>query len=220
MSSAKILITGMPNTGKTTLLSSLKNVLVVSRDGKPFSLPMPHYNVEEYSGMANFLEQLENKVNAYSERFGKMPETIAFDSVSRLFTDIENDCNKRYVGFNVWTNVNKDINEFLNIVQELQNTNINVVLIAHVMWDEKAGKFVETSKGSFQKIGGFLSTVDYAINVDVIGKKHIVTLKGTNLSRSLLSDIPEKQDASEFNLQDYLDKIRERINKVTEEWSI
>ena len=41
----------------------------------------------------------------------------------------------------------------------------------------------------------------------MIGKKHIVTLKGTNLSRSLLSDIPEKQDASEFNLQDYLDKL-------------
>ena len=97
---------------------------------------------------------------------------------------------------------------------------MNVVLIAHVMWDEKANKFVETSKGSFGKIGGFLSTVDYAVNIDVVGKKHIVTLRGTNLSRTLITDMPDKADASEFNLQEYLEKIRERSSKVAEEWSI
>ena len=35
---AKLLITGLSNSGKTTLLKTLKDVLVVSRDGKPFSL--------------------------------------------------------------------------------------------------------------------------------------------------------------------------------------
>ena len=122
MSSAKCLITGMPNTGKTTLLSTLKDVLVVSRDGKPFSLPLPHYNVEVYNTMGEFLDTLEEKINAYSEKFGSVPKTIAFDSVSRIFTDIEIASSKRYTGFNVWSNVNKEINEFLEALAGLQES--------------------------------------------------------------------------------------------------
>ena len=217
---AKILITGMPNTGKNTLLKTLKNVLVISRDGKPFSLELPHVNVNEYTNMNNFLALISDKLEAYNKKFGAYPETIAFDSVSRIFTDVETSCSKRFNGYEVWANVNKEIQTFLEAINSMQENGFNIVLIAHAVWDENAKKYIETCKGSFAKIGGFLSVTDYALNIDLVGNKHIITHRGSNLSRTLLDDIPDKQNADDFNLQEYVNKIASKSNEVAEKWSI
>ena len=216
--SAKILITGMPNTGKTTLLKPLQNVLVMARDGKPFSLELPHVNVAEFKNMDEFLNLLDEKLEAYKNKMGSYPDTIAFDSVSRIFTDVETSCSKRFNGYEVWSNVNKEITKFLEAINMLQENGFNIVLIAHAVWDENAKKYIETCKGSFAKIGGFLSTVDYALNI--VGNKRMITHRGTNLSRSLLDDIPDKESANEFNLQTYIDKIKAKSDVVSEKWSI
>lgn len=220
MSSAKILITGVANAGKTSLLKSLTNCLVFARDGKPFSLPLPHVNVEEYTSMDELLDLVQAKLDAYNEKLGSYPDTIVFDSVSRIFTDIEVYCGKKFNGFEVWKNVNSEITKFLEAITSLQENGFNVVLIAHCTWDADAKKYIETCKGSFAKIGGFLSTVDYAINIDVVGSKRVVTHRGTNLSRTLIEDLPDKQPANEFNLQEYLDKVKAIATEVSEKWSI
>ena len=219
MATAKILITGMPNTGKTTLLKTLKKAFVFARDGKPFSLELPHVNIIEYTNMNNLLGLISEKLEAYNKKFGEYPETIVFDSVSRIFTDIETSCSKRFNGYEVWANVNKEIQAFLEAINSMQEGGFNIVLIAHAVWDENAKKYIETCKGSFAKIGGFLSTVDYALNIDIVGNKRIITHKGTNLSRTLLDDIPDKEDATNFNLQDYINKVIIKANEASE-WSI
>lgn len=218
--SAKVLITGLANSGKTSLLKPLKNCLVFARDGKPFSLELPHVNVPDFDKMDDLLDLVQEKLEAYKEKMGDYPETVVFDSVSRIFTDVEVGCGRRYKGFDVWSNVNKEINAFCEAVNELNTNGFNIVLIAHAVWDEKAGKFIETCKGSFAKIGGFLSTVDYALNIDMVGSKRIVTHRGNSLSRTLIDDIPDKQDVKDFNLQDYLDKIKSKADAVTNKWSI
>lgn len=218
--SAKVLITGMPNTGKTTLLKTLQNALVFARDGKPFSLELPHVNVPDYKKISEIRDLLFDKIEIYRTKTGKDPDTIVFDSVSRIFTDIETNCSNAFSGYDVWSNVNKEINNFLSIVNELLEGGYNVVLIAHAVWDENAKKYIETCKGSFAKVGGFLSTVDYAMNIDIVGNRHILKHKGNSLSRTLLEGMPDKEEASNFNLQDYLDKIKEKSNVVTEKWSI
>ena len=217
---AKILITGMPNTGKTTLLKTLKNALVISRDGKPFSLELPHVNVTEYTNMNNFLGLVSDKLEAYKNKYGVYPETIVFDSASRIFTDVETSCSKRFNGYEVWANVNKEIQAFLEAINSMQEGGFNIVLIAHAVWDENAKKYIETCKGSFAKIGGFLSTVDYALNIDIVGSKRIITHRGNSLSRTLLEGIPDKEDSNNFSLQDYIDKIKAKSDVVNEKWSI
>ena len=218
--SAKVLITGMPNTGKTTLLKTLKNALVFARDGKPFSLELPHVNVAEYTNMNNFLGLVSDKLEAYNKKFGTYPETIVFDSVSRIFTDVETSCSKRFNGYEVWANVNKEIQAFLEAINSMQEGGFNIVLIAHAVWDENAKKYIETCKGSFAKIGGFLSTTDYALNIDIVGSKRIITHRGNSLSRTLLEGIPDKEDSNSFNLQEYIDKIKAKSDVVNEKWSI
>lgn len=218
--SAKILITGMSNAGKTTLLKPLKNAFVVSRDGKPFSLPIAHTNVGEYNSIDELLDIVQDKLDAYEAKFKKYPDTVVFDSVSRIFTDIEAYCTRKFNGFEVWSNVNKEVNKFVEAINSLQEAGYNIVLIAHAVWDENAKRYIETCKGSFAKTGGFLSTTDYAINIDIVGSKRIITHRGINLARTLLEGVPDKESVDTFNLQDYLDKIKAISDKVSEEWSI
>ena len=90
--SAKVLVTGLANTGKTSLLKPLKNVLVFSRDGKPFSLELPHVNVPDYGKIDELLDLIQEKLDAYKTKMGEYPDTLVFDSVSRIFTDIETNC--------------------------------------------------------------------------------------------------------------------------------
>ena len=181
---------------------------------------MPHFNVPEYVKIDDLLDMVQEKLTAYEERFKKSPDTIAFDSVSRIFTDIETSCSKRFKGYEVWSNVNKEINTFLEAINSMLDSGFNVVLIAHAVWDGDAKKYIETCKGSFAKTGGFLSTVDYAINIDIVGNKRILTHRGNSLSRTLLDDMPEKEEASSFNLQNYLSKIKSKSEMVQKEWSI
>jgi hypothetical protein len=180
---------------------------------------MPHVNVPEYQKIDDLLDLVQDKLTAYEERFKALPDTICFDSVSRIFTDIEASCSKRFHGYDVWSNVNKEINTFLDALNSMQESGFNLVLIAHAVWDVDAKKFIETCKGSFAKTGGFLSTVDYAINIDIVGNKRIVTHRGTSLSRTLIEGMPDKESADTFNLQTYLDKIKEST-QVAEKWSI
>ena len=169
--------------------------------------------------MPDLLEMLANKIEAYKNKFGDYPKTIVFDSVSRIFSDVENYCSEKYSGFEVWNNVNRQIQMLVNTVSDLEAENFNIVLIAHCTWDEKAGKYIETCKGSFAKTGGFLSTTDYAVNIEVKGSKRIVNCKGHSLSRSLLPDINDRVDVNDFNLQEYLDKIIEQ-SKNSSKWTI
>ena len=224
--SAKILITGLANTGKTSLLKNLNDTLVIARDGKPFALEMPHVNVPDYQTIDEVISLIGEKIEAYKTKFKKYPATIAIDSVSTIFTDIEVNCDKKYNGYDVWKNVNKEITTLTSAINELMDKNntfghaFNIVLTCHIKWDADAKKFIETSKGSFGQKGGFLSTVDYAIHIDIIGAKRIVSHRGSNLSRTLLEDMPEKEEVDKFNLQEYLDKITKKSQVVTEKWSI
>ena len=113
-----------------------------------------------------------------------------------------------------------EVNKFVAATNELLANGFNIVLIAHAVFDVESKTFTETCKGSFAKTGGFLSTVDYAVNVSVVGNKRIVQHKGMQLSRTLIDDMPDKEDVNNFNLQDYLDKIKIKSEVVNEKWSI
>ena len=51
-------------------------------------------------------------------------------------------------------------------------------------------------------------------------QKRIVTHRGTNLARTLLDEIPDKQDVKDFSLQHYIDLIKSKATEVQEKWEI
>lgn len=217
---AKVLITGISNSGKSTLCKTLKNAFIISYDGKPCQLPMAHVNVAEFSSIDELMALVDEKIGAFTEKFKKKPDTIVFDSVSRILTRIEEYCTKKYSGFDIWRQVNNEINALNSNLGAIQEAGFNLVLITHVVFDPETKRFAETAKGSFAKIGGFTSVVDEAVNIDVMGNKRIVTHRGSNIARTLLDDIPDKEDANDFNLQAYIDKLNEKSNEITKKWSL
>ena len=203
--SAKILISGVSNSGKTSLLKTLKDAVVLSRDGKKFPFPMYHTNLKDFSNIEECIEEMYEFIERYKEKLGDYPKTIAIDSVSRLATEIENNCDNTFNGFEVWKNVSQQMNTLRLAIEDMTNI-ANVVIIAHSITGDD-GKTTEVSKGSFAKAGGFLSTVDYALFTQVKKNTYTVVHKNHTMARTLLTELPEQQEASEFNLQDYIDLI-------------
>ena len=213
----KLLICGLANSGKTSLCKTLKDAFIISYDGKPCSLVMPHTDIKDFESVDSLKMLINDKILKYRDKFGKLPTTVVFDSVSRIEDHIEDYCKVKYRGFEVWTGVSTEVKNLCDYINSLVDK-MNVIIIAHTTYSENAGKYIETCKGSFAKIGGFLSTVDYAITTERSGKKYKVIHKGQT-ARTLLDDMPSEENADEFNLQSYVDKIAEQANK-SNEWAI
>lgn len=213
----KLLVNGLPNTGKTSMCKGLKEAFIISYDGKPCTLSIPHTDIKEFGSVEELKLQINDKIKAYKEKFKKLPLTLVFDSISRIEDTIERNCRNKYSGFDVWSQVNNEIDTLNRYIEQLLER-MNVVVICHITYNEKADKYVETCKGSFAKIGGFLSTVDYAITAVKVGKKYYVQHHG-ECSRTLLDDMPMEEEADSFKLQDYLDKINKQLES-SDKWTI
>lgn len=152
--SVKLLISGESNSGKTSLTKNLENSLVINHDGKRYPFSVPHATIAEFSTTNELIQFVVEKIEAYKEKLGDYPATVVFDSVSRIFDSLYDSCNTKYTGFNIYSNLDKEIKLFTNFVEnELVNNDINVVLISHAIYDSDTSKYNLVGKGSFAKVG-------------------------------------------------------------------
>ncbi len=219
---AKILISGLSNTGKTSLLRPLKNALIISHDGKRFALPMAHINIPDFTDMATFIDTCNAGAEAYREKVGEYPATMAIDSVSRVFTSAYDALNAKFNGdnFKVYAALDREIKLFTDYLEDVVANGISLVIISHSIFDEKTARYSLVDSGKFGKLGGFLSVVDNSIFVEVKGKKRSAILRDPNrAARSALpiEEMPEslaitlegaEAKDTDFNLQSYIDKVK------------
>ena len=82
------------------LVESIKDALVISHDGKRYPFPVPHVMISTFATVEELISTVVEKIEAYKDKFGKYPATIVFDSVSKIFETIHNNCNEKFKGFN------------------------------------------------------------------------------------------------------------------------
>jgi len=216
---AKLLISGFANTGKTTLLQTLEDTLVIANDSKKYPFKQPHINVGGVTTADEFIGIVADGLEKYNNKFGEYPKIIAIDSISKTLLDIEAHYLRTVNSF-PYGPIGKDISAVMQYIEnDLVREGCHVIFVSHAFKDDSDLALVNAG-GSWGKKGGVLSEVDDAIYIELKGKKRIIHFKTNGkLSRSLNADLPESVDVSEFNLKDYLDTIIAN-ESATDEWEL
>lgn len=216
--SVKLLISAEANSGKTTLTKNLENSLVVSHDGKRYPFPVPHVMVPSFDSIQQLIDLTIEKIEAFKEKFGQYPSTIVFDSVSKIFDTILANCNEKYKGFTIYSELDKEVVAFTSFIENsLVASEMNVILISHALYDADTAKYNLVGKGSFAKRGGFLAEVDEAIFIEVKSNKRLLHFRSAKLpARTLQEDLPDSLPVEEFNLQQHIDTLAGNASVVDE----
>lgn len=216
--SVKILISAEPNAGKTTLTKDLEKSLVISHDGKKYPFPVPHVSIPSFDSVQELIDTTIEKIEAFNTKFSEYPSTIVFDSVSKIFDTIHSNCQEKYKGFTIYSELDKEITKFTSFIENsLIASNMNVVLISHALYDAETAKYSLVGKGSFSKRGGFLAEVDEGIFIELKSNKRIIHFKSTKLpARSLIEDLPDSMPVEDFNLQEHIVRLGENATTVDE----
>jgi len=221
MSFSKILVSSLPNIGKTTLLKDLKDCLIVARDGKQYPFPQPHVNVPDFDNVDQLIDLIVEKVEAYEDKFKELPKIVAIDSVSKILLDIEGYTLEQVKSF-PYGKVNTEIKKFVDFIERDMVPNFTVVLVSHALYNEDvSGYGLVNAGGSYGKKGGILSEVDEAIFVELRGKnKRIVHFRNSKMcSRTTCTDLPESMPIEDFNLQTHIELLQDKKGEA-EKWSL
>jgi hypothetical protein len=220
MSNSKLLIGGITNSGKTSVLQTLEDVLVIARDGKQYPFPQAHVNVPDFTDIDQLINLVYEKVEAYEEKMGKQPKTIAIDSISKILLDIEGYVLEQVKSF-PYGKVNTEIKKFVDFIERDMCPTFNVVLVSHALFNEDTNGYnLVNAGGSYGKKGGMLSEVDEAIFVEVKGKSRVVHYRNAKMAaRTTIAELPDSISLDDFNLQTHLDLLQTRKN-AAEKWSL
>jgi len=206
MSAKKILVCGAENSGKSTVTSKLSNTLVFNFDRKQYTFPVPHVNLLYYTGMSDLIALIQEKVSAYVEKVGHPPTSIVFDTVTQLYSLMEKFNSEKYKGFEVHSTNKAEIvafNEFLNSIVE---EDIDVVIVAHTVYDKEQERFIIPATGAFANSGSWLSLVNDSIFVEKKSNDIVVHLKSFKLPARTTLDYPKDSlSIKEFSIQEFLD---------------
>lgn len=217
----KLGIVALENSGKTTLISTITDALVVSTDNKAFTGKVPHFRYSTYEGLEHLLGTINSKIESYAEKFKKLPRTLVIDSVTHLANNMEKYWNEKATGFNVWSGLGKDIMAFNAYLEDIIiPEGINVVFTSHCQFDKDTAKYMIAAPGNFGKNGSWLSVTDNAIFLEVKGGKRLVHTNNSKYPcRTNLANLPESYTIEEYSLNDHIEAL-EANNTESEEWTI
>ncbi len=205
----KLLVSAFESSGKSTITSQLEGALVINLDHKEYGFSVPHANVKEYEGIDALVETISEKVEGFNERFGEYPKTIVFDTVTQMYSSMQKYNGEKYKGFEEHKHNNLDTMKFNSFIEEsLIPSNINVVIVAHTIWDEPTNRHVIPATGAFAKAGSWFSVVNDAIFIEKKSNKLVVHTTGLKFPcRSTVAGIATGVNIEDYNLQEHLNNL-------------
>ena len=217
MSASKLLITGLESTGKTTLTSNLDKALVVSVDGKAYPFSVPHYRPEKYNGLQQFKDELVVKLKAYKAKYGERPRTVVFDTVTKLYENMYKYAQANFKGFDIHNTISTETLSFNDMVEDLLISNgVNVVITAHVVFDEKTSRYTVPATGQFSKSGSWLSLVDNASFIFVQGNTRMIAHTELKYPCRSTVDMDKVQKVDDYDINKHIEKLEKSQGENSE----
>ena len=205
----KLLISGFEASGKSTTGAAIKNAMVMNFDRKSYNFSVPHVNIPIFRGMDELIDTMNTKVGAYKKKFGKLPETVVLDTVTQLYTAIQKYNIEKYKGFDVHSGINKDTLSLNAYVEDVLIANgVNVVVLAHTVYDSETSRHIIPASGAFAKAGSWLSVVNNASFIEKKSGKLVINHKSMKLPcRTTLTDIPSSQPIEDYDINGHLAQL-------------
>jgi len=216
----KLLFCGVERTGKSTTTSKIKDGLVFSFDSKVYPFKTPSKDINEYHGMSWLEDTMNDTISAYEDRYGSLPKTIVMDTVTQLYNMIAKFSMDKFSGFDIHSNINKETLAFNSYIEDVLIANgVNVVIVAHTLYDSDTYRYIIPATGNFAKTGSWLSIVDNSSFVHIKnGSKFVI--EHTNMKfpcRTTLEDIPDSQPIEEYDINEHIYKLS-KVHTENEEF--
>jgi hypothetical protein len=205
----KLLISGFENTGKSTLASKIKNAMVINFDRKEYGFAIPHMNITEYNGIDTLIDTINEKLGVYQDKMGKLPETVVFDTVTQFYTTLQGYNDDHFKGFDIHKNNNRDtlhLNAYIEDV--LIANNVNVVVVAHTIFDADTARHIIPASGQFGKAGSWLSITNEAIFIEKKSSNYVIHQRSMKFPcRTTLSSLDESVDGKDYDINEHIAKL-------------
>ena len=210
----KLLISGKSASGKTTMISGLKNAMVIVVDEKVFPFEMAHYKYTKFDGLSTFKEELISKLKAYKSKYGERVETVVFDTITHMYMDMHIWSVANNKGFDIFNAMQTAVLELNAMIESLLIHNgVNVVIVAHTTFNEGTMSYDIPSMGQFKNSGGWLSVVDNATHICAENNKRKVYNSSLKYPSRSTVDVPDLQGVDDYDIQKHIELIKESANK-------
>lgn len=205
----KLLISGFENTGKSTLASKIDNAMVVNFDRKEYGFPVPHMNITEYSGIDHLIDTINEKLGVYQDKMGQLPTTVVLDTVTQFYSTMQAFNDNNFKNFDIHKNNNRDTLNLNAYVEDVLIANgVNVVIVAHAIFDPDTARHIIPATGQFGKAGSWMSVVNDAIFIEKKTGKFIIHQKSMKYPcRTTLTDIEDAVDSTEYDINKHIAKL-------------
>lgn len=205
----KLLVSGFENTGKSTLAASIENAMVVNFDRKEYGFAVPHMNITDYSGIDSLIDLINEKLGVYQEKMGKLPETLVLDTVTQFYTTMQHYNDDNFKNFDVHKNNNRDTLHLNAYIEDVLIANgVNVVIVAHTVFDADTARHIIPATGQFGKAGSWMSVVNDAIFIEKKSANYIIHQKSMKFPcRTTLEDIETSVDGKDYDLNKHIARL-------------
>lgn len=205
----KLLVSGFENTGKSTVASQVSDAMVVNFDRKEYGFAVPHMNITTYDGIEGLIGTINEKLGVYQEKMGKLPATIVMDTVTQFYSTMQKFNMERFKGFDIHSANNKDTLELNAYIEDILLANgINVVIVAHTIYDADTARHIIPASGQFAKAGSWLSVVNDAIFIEKKSNKRVVHQKSLKFPcRTTIEGIDAEIDATKYDINEHIAQL-------------
>ena len=205
----KLLVCGFESSGKSTITSDIENALIINFDRKQYGFKVPHINAGVFNGMDDLINTLNTKVGAYQEKFNKLPDTIVLDTVTQFYTAMAKYNGEKFTGYDTHANNNKDTLSLNGYIEDTLIANgVNVVIVAHTVYDSETCRHTIPASGQFAKAGSWISVVNDSVFIEKKSGKLIVHQKSMKFpARTTLTDILPSVPVEDYDINEHIAKL-------------